>query len=368
MNNKLFYIIISILIIIIIASIIFFNTANFSPKQAEILENCKTLIYNGEDKINIVFFSPKEQTKKYSNFLLATPPFDKNKDAFNFYYIADYSPACELYQGIAILCYSKELIKKASSCPNDYIVVLEDSPQNLRSSAYMNVMSLNINHPLSVFAHEFGHAFVNFAEEYVPAKIPSGSKNCVSKCGKFEPITDECFQGCSEEDYYRSIENGIMRTLLSKEYGKFDENLIQEKINEQSLKITGFAIDPDDVDCSQENYYLIEGKYGQEISILERSIEAGCVGENGAGGFAFNLILDDNSILTSGEFNPELIFTDSQNENQEQIQGEIYNSDITFLLKIPIIENSKTLEIIKDEQKISEINLEDMDARPCKIK
>ena len=362
-KTTILIIILSIIIIVSIITIFSLNkNTSLSPKN---LEKCNTLAYNGKDKINLVFFSSEEQAKKYSDFLLTIPPFNKNQ--FNFYYIDSYKPECELYKDIAILCYSKELIKKASSCPNDYIIVLEEKPKNIRSSAYMNVMSLNSNHQLTVFPHEFGHALANFADEYTPAKLPKSSQNCVADCKSFDEFSEECFQGCSKSNYYRSVDNGIMRTLNSNTYGKFDELLIQEKINKNTNKLTGLAIDSK-TDCSKEKYYLIEGNLNNdEITILEKSIEQGCSGENGAGNFDYNLILEDSTNY-NGEFNPELIFTDAQEETQEYIKGEIFDSNINFLLKIPFIENSKTLEINKDDQLISQINLQDADAQPCKTK
>lgn len=363
------YILISLIsFIIIIVSIIYLLTSNasFSPASSN-LEACKTLMYNGENKINILFFSSKEQAEKYSDYFLTINPFSQNKDAFNFYYINSYSPACELYSGVALLCYSKELIKKSSSCPNDYIIVIKNMNSDIRSSSYMNILSINSNLPLSVLPHEFGHAFAVLAEEYTPATIPRGSKNCVASCDKFSN-SDGCFQGCSKENYYRSIENGIMRTLYTDNYGAFDEKLISEKIKNSNSKITGSAI-LTKADCSNKNYYLIEGIYSEgKINILKKTIEWGCVGTNGDGFFEYKLILEDNSISTDGNFNPELIFTDGQSENQNIISGQTYDSNKPFYLKIPLTENSKSLQISKDNQIISEINLQNIGKEFCKVK
>jgi len=361
------------LIVIILATVLIITLTKINEKtlspQTQILEECKTLNYNGEDKISIVFFSSKELAKEYSDFLLTITPFKENPNAFNFFYIDDYSPECELYKDIAVLCQEKELIKKASSCPNDYIVVLKDLDSNIRSSAYMNVMSLNSNHQLSVFPHELGHALANLAEEYAPANIPRNSENCQSSCDEFD-INDGCFLGCSKSNYYRSINSGIMRTLSSSNYGIFDERIILEKIFKKTgSHLTGLAIEENIISCTDKNYLLIEGILNLDnIEIIDKSVETGCLGTNGAGDFSYNLILEDNSILTSGEFNPELIFTDSQEENQEYIDGETFISDQPFLLKIPIIKNSKTLEISKEGETLSEINLQNIGNQFCKIK
>ena len=151
------------------------------------------------------------------------------KDNFNFYYIDNYQPKCEIYQDKALLCYNKDIVRKAASCPHDFIVVIKEDSRNIRSSAYMNVMSINSKHSLTVLLHEFGHVFVNLAEEYVPAKLPKKAKNCVDECTKFS-IKDGCYEGCSKADYFRSINNGIMRTLSSTNFGIFNKKLITDKI------------------------------------------------------------------------------------------------------------------------------------------
>jgi len=362
--NKRLIIPLSILILVIIGVTILIlltnNSPSLSPNKTSNLEECKTVYYNGNNKINIVFFSTEDQAKEYSDYFLAIEPFKSNKEEFNFYYIDDYSASCELYQDIAILCYNKELIKKASSCPNDYIVVIKEENSKIRSSAYMNVMSLNKNHKLSVFPHEFGHAFASLAEEYTPARIPEGSENCKGDCKLFT-IKDGCFKGCSDSDYYRSIDSGIMRTLSSKEYGEYDEMLISEKIKKSS-SITSLAIE-ELIDCTNEKYYLIEGTYSEgKINILKKTPEIGCVGGNGEGRFDYKLIMKDDSILTEGSFNPELIFTDQQEITSPQISGEILNSERSFILKLPIILNSKKLEIIQDNQLLETVDLATCDS------
>ncbi|MFA5020225.1 MAG: M64 family metallopeptidase [Candidatus Pacearchaeota archaeon] len=362
-------IILSLTIGIFIISIIFFSYIYFlstqvasSPKQ--FLGNCNIIKYSGEHVIDIVIFADEKTAINYSNSLFEVSPFNSSKETFNFFYIDDYTPKCELYKGIALLCYSKELIKRASSCPNDYILVIGNSEKTIRSSAYMNVMSLNSQHTKAVFYHEFGHVFANLADEYIPAKIPVNSKNCVVSCDKFTEEIDGCFQGCSDSAHFRSIENGLMRTLAAKNYGVFNEMLMKEKLKKSSTSITAKAIEQIS-DCTKREYYLIEGVYSnEEIQVLNKSIETGCIGLNGAGDFSYRLILSNNVILTEEEFNPEFIFTDTP--NQEKIAGEVFISDNPFYLKIPVIENLDSVQILKNNKVVSEINLKDIGARPCK--
>lgn len=331
------------------------------------MEGCKTLEFNGEGKTNIVFFSSEEDASRYIDAFYEVEPFKSNKREFNFYLVDSYSPECEIYKDVALLCYSRVLIRKAASCPNDFIVVVKNMDSKIRSSNYMNVMSLNSNHPANVFIHEFGHSFANLAEEYVPGKIPRNSKNCASDCEKFDGDKDGCYEGCSKDSYFRSIENGIMRTLSSSNFGIFNRGLIIEKMNkEHGTVFSGFVVE-EGRDCSKEKFYLIEGIFNSQankIDVKERAVESGCIGDNGAGSFKYNLVLKDDSVFRSEEFNPEFIFTDAP--LGEGIDGEVFESDRSFMLKVPIVDQSKSLEIVRDNNVISEINLEDITSYPCR--
>jgi hypothetical protein len=368
MDNKTLILISTSIIglsILILGISIYFSSQKISvsPLSNGTLENCSILVESGKNAINLVFISDKENAEKFSSFLRSISPFN-NYSSFNIYYIPDYKPKCEIYKGVALLCYSKEILKKAASCPNDYIIVIQKEDPSIRSSEYMGVISINSNHQLTVLPHEFGHAFVNLAEEYTPAEIPQGSKNCQQKCENFN-IKDGCYNGCSKDSYFRSIENGIMRTLGSSNYGVFNEQLIIEKlISKQVQKITSNVI-YEVQQCKDQEYYLIEGNYsGSQIKVIEKSIESGCTGNGGSGPFTYQLELP-NQIISGSEFNPEFIFTDVQLQNESEISGEIYSSDRPFILRIPIIPNSKSIEILKDNQTMSRVLLSDIGARPC---
>jgi len=230
----------------------------------------------------------------------------------------------------------------------------------------MNVVSLNSNHPNSVILHEFGHVFANLADEYVGSIIPSGSKNCQNNCNEFKQYTNDCYQGCSEQDYYRSIEQGVMKSLKTTDYGKYNLNLIASKILSSS-SITGHAVS-DSQDCSNNNYYLIRGiNSNNEFNVLSQTVEQGCVGTNGVGGYEYNLLREDGKIIQSDDFNPELIYLDSQEDTQQEIEGGTSISDREFYLKVPIIEDATTIEISDGTQTISQINLQTPDNRPCLI-
>lgn len=354
--EKRLIVVTAVLVFFAVVASFFINKVYFSPVEPE---ECHVLSYNGDANPNIVIFSDKGTAKKYMDYFFSVSPFNKHKNSFNFYFIDSYKPDCDIYKGVALMCYSRKLIKKAASCPNDYIAVIKDDGK-IRSSSYMNVMSINSNLPLTVFPHEFGHAFANLADEYTPSNIPRGAENCVSDCSSFSSISDGCFKGCSKGNFYRSVDFGIMRSLSADSYGTFDENIISKRLRESS-GVTGNAISVKR-DCNDEKYILVEGIYRNgKMDILNKSVEAGCVGENGAGGFDYSILKEDGSLISGGEFNPELIFTDDLEG------GESFVSDKSFLLKMPVIENAKTLEIGSEGKIIAELSLEDTGGRPCRV-
>lgn len=325
----------ALIISLVFIGIIIYVLIQGSKKEVSYhaLEECEVLEKNNENGLNILFFAKdKNEAERYIDYFLSFNPFDKYKDRFNFYYIGNYYPECEVYKGIALLCYSRDLIKKAASCPNDHIVVLNgDYDRSMRSSNYLNVLSINTKHPLSVFAHEFGHSFVNLAEEYVPAKIPRNSAgNCAADCIDFQGRNDGCFEGCSRGDYFRSVDNGIMRTLQADHYGSFSEWVITNKILEMTKQddsvISGRAID-EERDCSKEKYLLVGGHVEDgDILIDEKSIQRGCSGGNGEGEFSSKIVLEDGSEFDFGGFHLE-IYTDVPGVNKNYISSRVADGD-----------------------------------------
>jgi hypothetical protein len=363
-ETKGYFLVILGIIILLVASIVFFVSTRSSPSasQSQILEDCKTLHYNGPGKMNILFFSKKQQAEKYADFFLETEPFKDNKEEFNFFYIDDYEPDCRLYKGIAVLCHSQQLVEKAASCPHDFIVVLEEENEQIRSSSYLNVMSLNSKHVLTVFLHEFGHAFANLAEEYINNQNPPRrSKNCQSECSDFDSEIDGCFNGCSKTTLKRSVNEGVMRTLFPDSpddpYGSFNTNLIQEIISSKSKEesvLTGDIIYEEPSSCIDQRYILY---YNGEISVNQ-----GCVGTNGNGPARYT-ITKDSEIVLEESFSP-IIWTDVQGE--QTLIGESQEDESQPIsLTLPLME-ADTLEIYDSEDNlIEELTIESAGAIPC---
>ncbi len=368
MERKALWFIFGLIGFVIIMGLLFYLSENVSGSPGVGLEECNSLEYNGGGLIDIVFFSSKGEAREYMDELFSFEPFGANKEKFNVHYIDDYFPECELYKEKAFYCYSRELIKKAGSCENDYIVVVGDQPRGIRASTYMNVLSLNKNLPLSVFPHEFAHAFANLADEYVPAKIPRGSKNCASECNDFS-VSEGCYEGCSESSYKRSVENGLMKSLSSEGYGVFNEVLISQKIDSSGRSLfSGFAVQ-EGTDCKDERYYLVEGHYdGSIFEVIDQRLEVGCVGGSGSGDFEFDILNSQGESLGNEDFNPELIFIEGVSENGD-IEGdhEVNTGDI--LLKVPVIDGGESLEVSRSGERISSFELGDekQGARACRL-
>jgi hypothetical protein len=354
-----------IIVVVIGAGFYFLGGVQESPNIG--LEDCKSYSYNGEGKTSLVFFAQENEVKKYMDSLYGFEPFSSNKDVFNVFYIDDYEPECELYKDVAVLCYNRALIKKAGSCPNDIIVVIKEMGLSVRSAAYMNVVSLNSKLPVSVFAHELVHALANLADEYVPAKLPRSAKNCVRDCNEFD-VKDGCYGGCSESDYFRSVDNGLMKTLRSDHYGVFNEKLILKELGIAGGSITGGAIN-EFGECVDEKYYLVEGVYnGDQVDISKQRLEIGCVGGNGAGAFEFKILDSSGDVVSGEDFNPELIFTDGV-AGEDILVGGAIESDKPFILKVPIVEGGEELDIRKDGVSLNVVSLGDErgGSRPCRI-
>lgn len=322
--------------------------------------SCSPLEFSNDKAVNILFFSDENTAKIFSDSLFSIPPFSENKQSFNTYY-TDEPINCTILNGIAVYCYSRTLMAKASFCPSDYIVVIKDEPKNIRSSAYMNVISLNKNSPSTVFAHEFGHTFSKLADEYVPAKLPRNHENCVQDCKEFKEA-DGCFQGCSESSYYRSVDQGLMKTLISKTYGSFNEDLIKKDIPKISPSITGNVVS-EGIDCSNQFYYLLEGEYQSgSLEIKDKSLQKGCASTNGKGRFDYALVTSDGSKIVSGTFDAETLYLDFQ-DNEILLGGTEISKD-SFFLRVPYKTDEQNLNIKYDNKELN-VNLKNEGDRPC---
>lgn len=337
-EKRNFYIILSSSVFLILAVIVFILSMIYPIRASpEELYTCNTLQFSSPNAINLVFFSTEAEATEYSEYLLNSEPFSEFSENFNVYFIDSFLPECEIYRGVAFLCYSREVLRAAASCPNDYIYVLKDGDSSIRSSAYRNVISVNLRHPLSVILHETGHAMFNFAEEYIPGEIPPLSKNCQETCENFDGEIDGCFIGCSDNSHSRSVEAGVMRTLSSEDYGIYNDNLIRAEIERQSQisesAITGNAISEID-DCKNSVHDSVIVENGEIVGKIRT---VGCPSEN-------------KNVVTP------YLFTDAPKKTNLEIlemDGFTYiDPKIPTIVQIPEGETSTSLEVVDSEGKI----------------
>ncbi len=358
MNSKVFTAIIVFLFLIIFSFgyLYLLKNKELSPKNLDANE-CKSLFYNGEDRVDLLFISSEQDASAYSELMFNTEPYKTYKNYFNIYRIEG-NPECDSYKGIAILCNTKAVKELEKSCPHDYTIVVKDEPQHIRSSAYANRLSLNRNVESSVFIHELGHLF-NLAEEYLSnSHPPRGSKNCQASCDKFGELADSCSVECSQTSLYRSIVNGVMRSLLTTNYGQFNTELISKALEKQKPSdsiITGNQILSSSI-CNQ-NYFteievvkegyakptneLIQG-CAPDKSFLDKTQEVTCFNE-----ICYNLN----------------IFTDTQTGNEEILSGETFEPPQISSISVPI----GNIVVSQEGQAIGVISTTQAGATACLI-
>ena len=351
----------------IVAIIIIFGYLNIQQESnsniPEVTTNelCKSIEYNGKDRIDILFISSEEDAKHYTDILLSTEPYKSKRNYFNTRVIENTEVECKDYKGIAILCNTPEIQDLAKQCPHDYIVVIKEKPINIRSSAYSNVLSINSVHEDSVLIHEMGHAFGNLAEEYGGAKIPSGAKNCVSSCAKFNGQIDSCELECSESNYYRSIPSGVMRTLITNNYGIYNNEIINKLLEKNKPKdtiITGNQIDNLEERCNQDILAVEITQSDETLTAkTDNIIYNGCAPrESGTGNLCFN----DNCY-------PSMLFTDVQNQEMQILEGETFTPEIPVTFYIQQNTQDPEVEIMLNEVITETINTLQAGATACKI-
>ncbi len=320
---------------------------------------CQEVYVPNNGGINIVFLGQKAQAKEYADYLLSIEPFKSNTDKFNVYAIENVDVPCQLYKGTVLLCYDKETIKKASVCPNDYIVVLKDENEDIRSSSYLNVMSLNTKLPASVFAHEFGHAFAFLSDEYTPATPSKKNKNCVETCTQFTGNNEGCFPGCAENSLYRSVDEGLMRTLSADTFGVFDEGIIREFMPESKNMITGNAV-KETVNCSEQNSLLLEisNKDGQRL-IKSVTPYIGCISTlaHRASDWTIKGKSNEGDLKTQTSFDDSLLFFDGQKNTEQTITGGAEESNQSTFVAIMSQDVSRVEVVDKYGQTVDEKNL-----------
>ncbi len=359
MDSKVFWFG-TIFLILIIGIFSYLKTAQAEPEGIQLsnIESCASLHYSGEDRIDLLFISTKEEAQDYTNLLFETEPFKEYKSYFNVRVIEGENPVCEDYKGIAILCNTKDVKEISKRCEHDYVFVVKDEKAHIRSSSYGNVVSLNKNTPKSVLIHEIGHALASLAEEYAPAKVPRGAKNCKSSCEKFGELADSCSKECSESNLYRAMESSVMRTLITTEFGRSNVKILKDVLEREvpsSLAITGNQIQEDN-SCNAP-IVEVEITQSQDLAKAESTdkLTYGCTPDKaGEGDLCIGTLCYSN-----------VIFTDGIDSETEELFGEVLDAPESTTIFIPA--DKGEVQITQNNNIIGLINTDQAGATACLI-
>lgn len=241
-----------ILIMLTLAVIVYFNINPNIKKSPD--SNCITLQENSKS-FSIVFLSYQYKTE--DEFLIAAKeyitgkagfgniePFKSNMGKLSFYAVYTNSMLCSTSQG-TLICDDYISKRSASKCPNDYIFVLGsrnsfvDVIVPIRSSAYLNLASINTADNQFVVLHEFGHLFGHLVDEYIDdvsynSLTLNNAPNCDnSKCEKWSNFENtQCLKGCSLSNFYRSQDYTIMRNYFkSNTFGAYNQWLLNQSLH-----------------------------------------------------------------------------------------------------------------------------------------
>ncbi len=361
MENKIFlFTAIPILGIILVFGYLNIQQASSLAPNIDSVSECKSIEYNGEDRIDLLFISSYEDAKHYSDYLFTVEPYKTYRDYFNVQFL-DEQVECERYKDIALLCYTDQILDLAKKCEHDYLIVLKEDEKQIRSSAYGKVVSINKVHEDSVLIHELGHAIANFAEEYGGAKIPPGSKNCQSQCNKFEGEVDSCVQECSTSTHYRSIPTGVMRSLITDNYGIYDIALLTELLEKNKPKtssITGNQVFEGGL-CAKkaQEIKIFQSENGFDIK-TDNALEEICIPDKGLSG----------ALCIGNICNINVLFTDAQEHTDETLNGETYlHPEIPLSLYVEKNNENPIVEITFDNQLIGTINTAEAGVTACKV-
>ena len=287
--------VILVICILTLTFFMFWDRGGLVRAPTEPMPGCVVVNDNGDsdNSIDIVFLGANydsvdefiSDTYVWSDALMSVEPYSSYTGRFNFFRVETFGDyGCEWNEGY-ILCNTGKVMRASSICPHDYFVVLTDIEGIetlaywLRSSYYQKVMAINTADDKLVLAHEAGHAFGDFAEEYTEegSKIWWDAPNCDSKlelCPKFEGVEGtDCIQGCTNFQYSRATKEGIMRDYWirgGKTYGVFDEYILEQfLLSSTGPTLENNPIEPGsvlivDISCEGENCTIdsVEESYG----------------------------------------------------------------------------------------------------------
>jgi len=228
-------------------------------EQDVVPSSCGSLIYKGEDKLDLVFLNYGYETvsefrsdvgRYFDGIFLDLEPYASYTDAYNVYVVDEEVDVCSIsyLPTQYIKCDVTQLHKVAASCPHDYVFLLADinrlaGGEFIRSSSIGNLLKVNTaDSSMLVVAHEFGHGFGKLTDEYVDSAtysrrvdVVENSPNCAEvPCDKWSGIAGTgCYPGCSLSSYNSPTENSIMGYYTragGDVYGPVNEKVLRDKL------------------------------------------------------------------------------------------------------------------------------------------
>ncbi len=322
---------------LLVVGIIVLMIVFFSNNTDSIGQGCGTIRYSQDvgEAINLVFLPDNyndlstfmSDVETFSNSLLNLKPFDNYQEKFNIYTIKNSTDLKCNYKE-AVICDDGRAKRAASKCPNDFIIILShrskvaDLVNPLRSAAYLNIASINTADSPLVLAHEFGHLFGDFAEEYIADyEIDWDAPNCDpdESCPKFKIVSDsECFSGCTSTDYSRSIKTGIMRNYwIGKTFGSYDEYILEKSLLEDTprtkLRLSPFKTTQ--LNNQDDKIMILDFSYESgNLKLINKEITNGYSPNIEKEGYSYTLLSKENTKLYNFSFGYPSIITEKANK------------------------------------------------------
>jgi len=295
------------------------------------------------------------------NSLLNLEPFASNKDKFSFT-LAQASRDLECTVGCngipTGICCNRELVfEEAAQCSYDSVIVLENSESFCGlASDYAAICAGNELSEL-VFTHEIGHTFGNLADEYVYEEAFEGysiderfvvnTPNCAVSCNEWEDVTNECFEGCTTSNLFRSSNNSIMGSPLVPEFNLVSRFYLLELISEHIS--VGRSLIDNPVSSYYVNLNYNEGKVEID-SVYLRPVKANPVFREGD--YRVEILDSEGKLLYGNGINVPLI------ERFVNLSGILkINDKVSFSLSLPFDVDGNLLNILENDRVIASTGL-----------
>ncbi len=201
------------------------------------------ILYMGSGFANLTQFH--ESVVASSSVLLGTAPFSVQKSRINVWELSERTSFdCVTAEPRLFKCNdANQIAESRKKCLNDHVVIVVKSNEWRGAGGEFTTISSWTGMDKTVVIHELGHSFGKLHDEYVygagdgftPQNLGmDASPNCdpSSACPKFTALGGNvCLQKCSFNNYYRSIDNGLMSTL-GQPFGAVDEKILTLKLAE----------------------------------------------------------------------------------------------------------------------------------------